>query len=495
MAVTQYTGARYVPLFADPAQWDKAKTYEPLTIVLNAGNSYTSKQFVPAGIEITNADYWAQTGNYNAQVEQYRQEVQAFDARITRAQTDATGAAAAVAEEKTAREQADATLTQAVAGKAPTMHADASTTYGQGTDSLYGHVKLSDEASQSAAAAGVAATPKAVADEAGARADALAEAEKLENFRNQQIYFLTHCRSLWYLDYNTDVVDGLGSDYMTLQKYHGTGEYRINGRFKVLSDTSGNTVFCTTAPQGSKWYSYAGLATFYKGTYDPFPRNLEFGESSAPNVIQIPMSTKADDEVFVNGTQHVMNNGGDYSPFTVPTEALCRSAADWVKSQQGTFTYAQDTYDRTRAEKKRTDCSGIIYLGFKQSGKDWMPNTSTSQAAFGKIVACAYPGEDLDMSQCRKGDIFVLINDVNGNNSGHVAIFTSDDGEVYEMNTVYSNGQTLGPQPVGTDKLDGDWKQYARYVVRWWEADFDRQPSTLAARSGVFGGDIETEQV
>lgn len=75
--VRQYIGARYVPLFADPAEWDNTKTYEPLTIVLHKGNSYTSRQYVPAGIDITNNDYWALTGNYNAQVEAYRAETQA----------------------------------------------------------------------------------------------------------------------------------------------------------------------------------------------------------------------------------------------------------------------------------------------------------------------------------------------------------------------------------------------------------------------------------
>lgn len=76
MAVREYVGARYVPLFADPLQWDNTKIYEPLTIVINQGNSYTSRQFVPVGVDITNEDYWALTGNYNAQVEQYRQEVE-----------------------------------------------------------------------------------------------------------------------------------------------------------------------------------------------------------------------------------------------------------------------------------------------------------------------------------------------------------------------------------------------------------------------------------
>ncbi len=83
MAVTQYIGSRYVPIFADPAEWSSAKEYEPLTIVLHDGNSFTSKQFVPVGIDITNESYWAETGNFNAQVEQYRDEVRSFDARIT----------------------------------------------------------------------------------------------------------------------------------------------------------------------------------------------------------------------------------------------------------------------------------------------------------------------------------------------------------------------------------------------------------------------------
>lgn len=92
MATTQYIGARYVPLFAEPIEWDKTRQYEPLTIVTNNGNSYTSRQFVPAGVEITNEVFWVQTGNYNAQVEQYRKEVAAYDGRITAAQTDATNA-------------------------------------------------------------------------------------------------------------------------------------------------------------------------------------------------------------------------------------------------------------------------------------------------------------------------------------------------------------------------------------------------------------------
>lgn len=79
---TQYIGARYVPIFGrkgeESIEWDNSAPYEPLTIVMHDGNSYTSRQYVPAGIEITNEKFWALTGNYNAQVEAYRKEVATY---------------------------------------------------------------------------------------------------------------------------------------------------------------------------------------------------------------------------------------------------------------------------------------------------------------------------------------------------------------------------------------------------------------------------------
>lgn len=76
-----------MPLFSDPIDWDKTKTYEPLTIVYHQGNSYTSRQSVPAGVDITDTTYWALTGNYNAQIEQYRKETASKLSTVT---TDGT---------------------------------------------------------------------------------------------------------------------------------------------------------------------------------------------------------------------------------------------------------------------------------------------------------------------------------------------------------------------------------------------------------------------
>lgn len=80
IAHRQYRGMRYVPIFGrkgeDSIEWDNSAPYEALTIVIYKGFSYTSRQAVPAGIDINDKAYWALTGNYNAQIELYRQETQ-----------------------------------------------------------------------------------------------------------------------------------------------------------------------------------------------------------------------------------------------------------------------------------------------------------------------------------------------------------------------------------------------------------------------------------
>ena len=99
--VRQYVGARYVPVFANPLEWSDTREYEPLTIVTYQGNSYTSMQYVPTSISLSDTAYWALTGNFNAQVEAYRAEVRAFDDRIN-ANADAISANAAAISVNTA---------------------------------------------------------------------------------------------------------------------------------------------------------------------------------------------------------------------------------------------------------------------------------------------------------------------------------------------------------------------------------------------------------
>lgn len=105
-----YVGMRYVPLF--DGEWVDSKDYEPLTVVSLNGNSYTSKTFVPAGVSPEgNSDYWAETGNYNAQIEAYRQEVLQYNDRI-KANADAIATLEA-------KEDADVELLKAEKRKDP----------------------------------------------------------------------------------------------------------------------------------------------------------------------------------------------------------------------------------------------------------------------------------------------------------------------------------------------------------------------------------------
>lgn len=84
--VRTYKGARYVPLFAEPLQWDAEREYEWLTVVYNCGRTYISKTKVPAGsplpdYPLLSNEWWATYADYNAQIEQYRAEVRSFSLR------------------------------------------------------------------------------------------------------------------------------------------------------------------------------------------------------------------------------------------------------------------------------------------------------------------------------------------------------------------------------------------------------------------------------
>lgn len=82
MSVREYIGARYVPVFADPIQWDPTLIYEPLTVVTDQGASYVSRRMVPEGIQLDNTDYWVLWADFNAQLQHYIDEVDTFDGRI-----------------------------------------------------------------------------------------------------------------------------------------------------------------------------------------------------------------------------------------------------------------------------------------------------------------------------------------------------------------------------------------------------------------------------
>lgn len=92
----QYIGARYVPKFADPVEWNDQMAYEPMTIVTYMNSSYTSRKQVPAGTLPTNNEYWALTGNYNAAIGDIQSEVDRLSGEIDGFQASIDGFQASI---------------------------------------------------------------------------------------------------------------------------------------------------------------------------------------------------------------------------------------------------------------------------------------------------------------------------------------------------------------------------------------------------------------
>ena len=90
---SMYIGARYVPIFADPVEWDDKREYEPLTIVVHDGNCYTSKCYVPKGAQLPpypegQTKYWVKTSDYNYQFADLKQTVTDLSRLVEQFQKD-----------------------------------------------------------------------------------------------------------------------------------------------------------------------------------------------------------------------------------------------------------------------------------------------------------------------------------------------------------------------------------------------------------------------
>lgn len=66
--------------YADPILWNITTQYESNTVVVDAGgNAYLSTQPVPAGINITNEDYWTTIGNFSLLFASVKESIAAAD--------------------------------------------------------------------------------------------------------------------------------------------------------------------------------------------------------------------------------------------------------------------------------------------------------------------------------------------------------------------------------------------------------------------------------
>ena len=447
---TQYIGARYVPLFADPLEWSSANTYEPLTIVLHEGNSYTSRQYVPVGIDISNESYWALTGNYNAQIEQYRQEVAQYDQRITQNQTAIETIDGELDEAKTSIETIDGELDEAKTSieaidgeldkKAPTNHASNDATYGLGTQDLYGHVKVQDSIAPSD-------VEKAVSKAVSAY------------FASQQFAHLHGGAGT--LVYNLEAQNGVTLSSVANQNYiarnKATNEFVFN--CKATNDTN------SIIPAGTPLIRIK-------------PFNCRY--LTKVQIAIKPIVISADDERIVSTTTCILQpNAAGYCDISIgyalPASGgrvefigTCSSASMQGKNVNNQFydetlgtqicnyflngstnwmgklNYSQNDDGRLTPETSGySDCSGLIYAAYNHFGFHPQNSVQPSYVSNGIPLAYAAVGEPLDTSNAVPGDIICYQNasgDLGDWSSWtHACIYAGND-TVYEMALHYPSG-------------------------------------------------------
>lgn len=290
----QYVGARYVPIFGrageGTVEWDALAPYEPLTVVMHEGVSYVSRRYVPAGIDIADTAYWVQTYRFNAQVEQYRQEVLGFQGQIN---------------DRVPFPDADTYPRYGVEGQVLTTLAD-------GTTKWDDPVVPSDAQAETVIDAWLEAHPEAVttvedgsislaklaADTRATLADALSVREPIAfDTTNKTVTFPTPTyvyvgKNMYSFETTTVVsyasitstnrisivVDLDNANALTAKAYNATGNW-----YRVFSF---DATRLTTPPTNDIPCTYTVNGTTYQGDYDPTPLIADINTlKSATNIL------------------------------------------------------------------------------------------------------------------------------------------------------------------------------------------------------------------
>lgn len=249
--------------------------------------------------------------------------------------------------------------------RAPTSHASSATTYGKGTNSNYGHVKLSDATNGTTAAAsgGTAATPKAVSDALQAAKD--------------------------YADgkADTDTTYTLSQD-------------ATDGHKITLTPSSG-TAQTVTIPDNDTTYSdFGGATASAAGTHGLVPAPAAGNEYSVImgggewKPIALSASVGAAVTLYLKTTEN--NEDKTISTTSIPsastTNAGVMSKADKAKLngiEEGANAYIHPSYDAASAAavKVGRDATGHVVIGDALTASDVGASATGHKHAAGDITS------------------------------------------------------------------------------------------------------------
>lgn len=131
----------------------------------------------------------------------------------------------------------------------------------------------------------------------------------------------------------------------------------------------------------------------------------------------------AGDRFYLHGTVHVSTYGNGYLK-TTPIKFIGEAAVNAAKTGfSGTFDWeSEDITPRwgyrstdgrnTPSESGFTDCAGLVYWAYNQTGWRPMGDHATMQSCCGYAIAVALPYEELDTSKLLPGDVIVIARDI-----------------------------------------------------------------------------------
>lgn len=404
MATRQYIGARYVPKFAEPVEWNNETAYEQLTIVYWQGNSYTSRQPVPVGIEITNQKYWANTGNYNAQIEQYRQEVHQLSEDVTKTKGDVEANTSAIAAEKEAREKADTIIKADIASVKETV------------------------------------------------ADNQEQVDKTFPVMEAKMASATGGYDVYVCTVDTPGVTANTDTVLYLNRV--TNMFNLKADISVTGSIQPNTVLIKGLP---KPVATANVRLIFGINYPASGNFVLSGASiNANGELRTNVALENGYRLMFSFPVATHNFGNEYDAYPRVPSSTVSAAVSTFKSYQGKYSYSNNIKKRLDPSGNATDCSGAIAMAFRENGVGNFPTYSDSIFGQGRLVSFAQKGETLDISDMQAGDVMVF-SEHEGFDNYHVALAVSPT-EVWEQNSDFYNHPELekGPQPIDFENM-GDY--------------------------------------
>lgn len=238
----------------------------------------------------------------------------------------------------------------------------------------------------------------------------------------------------------------------------GTQEIRFLVSFTVgSSNIPANTPLLFNLPKPEETMTVYLLAAYNVAS----GFKMYTGKIGTDGVLTCGVSLNAGATVYLFNTHSTSSWRGEYWNPIVTAEQAQR-VGTWVAQHQGQFEYKSVASGRLAPlTSGYTDCSGVIAAAYKYEYDMWINTKASSIAAMTDIIAVAEPGEELDLSDVREGDMVVFSN-TDGFLWQHVAIFgkksESDSLQLWEMDSAYEIGKgqrnegatsaTLGPQPI-----------------------------------------------